>query len=82
MTPARFESALPASERLHTDALDCAATGNGVFQFAILKYKDEGIQNYNFSVLLYWCGTWSCMLREEYRLRVFENRVLRKIFGP
>jgi hypothetical protein len=27
-------------------------------------------------------GTWSLTLREEHRLRVFENRVLRKIFGP
>jgi hypothetical protein len=31
---------------------------------------------------LYVCETWSLILREEYRLRVFENRVLRKIFGP
>jgi hypothetical protein len=28
------------------------------------------------------CETWSLTLREEHRLRVFENRVLRKIFGP
>jgi hypothetical protein len=27
------------------------------------------------------CETWSVTLREEYRLRVFENRVLRRIFG-
>jgi hypothetical protein len=26
--------------------------------------------------------TWSLILREEHRLRVFENRVLRRIFGP
>jgi hypothetical protein len=32
-------------------------------------------------VVLYWCETWSLTLREEHRLRVFENRVLRKIFG-
>jgi hypothetical protein len=31
---------------------------------------------------LYGCGTWSLILREERRLRVFENRVLRRIFGP
>jgi hypothetical protein len=30
----------------------------------------------------YGCETWSLTLREEHRLRVFENRVLRKIFGP
>jgi hypothetical protein len=31
---------------------------------------------------LYGCETWSVTLREELRLRVFENRVLRRIFGP
>jgi hypothetical protein len=33
-------------------------------------------------VVLYGCVTWSLTLREEHRLRVFENRVLRRIFGP
>jgi hypothetical protein len=32
-------------------------------------------------VVLYGFETWSLTLREEYRLRVFENRVLRRIFG-
>jgi hypothetical protein len=31
---------------------------------------------------LYGCETWSLVLREELTLRVFENRVLRRIFGP
>ena len=35
----------------------------------------------NLSVVLYGCETWSLTLREERRLRVFENRVLRRIFG-
>jgi hypothetical protein len=34
------------------------------------------------SLVLYGCETWLLILREEYRLRVFENRVLRRIFGP
>jgi hypothetical protein len=34
------------------------------------------------SVVLYECETWSLTLRPEHRLRVFENRVLRRIFGP
>jgi hypothetical protein len=34
------------------------------------------------TVLLYGCETWSLTFREEHRLRVFENRVLRRIFGP
>jgi hypothetical protein len=33
-------------------------------------------------VVLYGCETWSLKLREEHRLRVFANRVLRRIFGP
>jgi hypothetical protein len=33
-------------------------------------------------VVLYGCETWSLTLKEEHRLRVFENRVLRRIFGP
>jgi hypothetical protein len=32
--------------------------------------------------MLYGCETWSLTLGEEHRLRVFENRVLRRIFGP
>jgi hypothetical protein len=33
-------------------------------------------------VVLYGCETWSLTLREEHRLRVFDNRVLRRISGP
>jgi hypothetical protein len=33
-------------------------------------------------VVLYACERWSLTLREECRLRVFENKVLRRIFGP
>jgi len=33
-------------------------------------------------IVLYGCETWSITLREECSLRVFENWVLRKIFGP
>ena len=34
------------------------------------------------TVVLYGCETWSLTLREERRLRVFENTVLRRIFAP
>ena len=36
----------------------------------------------NLPVVFYGCETWSLTLREERRLRVFVNRVLRRIFGP
>jgi hypothetical protein len=39
------------------------------------------MQNYIFACFLYSCVTWSLTLREEHRLRAFENRELRKIFG-
>ena len=35
-----------------------------------------------FPVVVYGCETWLITLREERRLRGFENRVLRRIFGP
>jgi hypothetical protein len=58
-----------------------------IFQFATQKYKyiHIHIQIYNnitLPVVLYRCETWSFIMREERRLRVFENRVLRRIFGP
>jgi hypothetical protein len=34
------------------------------------------------SVVLYGCDTWYLTLREEHRLRAFEKRVLKVIFGP
>ena len=53
-----------------------------VFQFAIQKLKINIYRTIILPVVLYECETWSLMLREERRLKVFENRVLRKIFVP
>jgi hypothetical protein len=39
-------------------------------------------RNIIFPVVLYGCETWSLALREKRRLRVFENGVLKRIFGP
>ena len=39
-------------------------------------------RNVILPVVLYGCETWSLTLREERKLRVFENMVLRRIFGP
>jgi hypothetical protein len=50
-----------------------------------LLYKNTKIKIYRtiiLPVVLYGCETWSLTLREEHRLRVFGNRVLRGIFGP
>ena len=53
-----------------------------VFQVVIQKFKDQDIQNYNFACSLDGCETWSLTLREESKLKVIENMVLRRIFGP
>ena len=55
-----------------------------LLSFRILS-KNLKIKKYKkiiLSVVLYGCETWSVTLREESRLRVFENRILRRIFGP
>ena len=46
--------------------------------------KNIKIKIYKTIIFLVLCGceTWSLTLREEHRLRVFENRVLRRMFGP
>jgi hypothetical protein len=50
-----------------------------------LLYRNVKVKIYKTMILpvvLYGCETWSLTLREENRLRVFENRVMRRIFGP
>jgi len=42
----------------------------------------QAVQTIILPIVLYGCETWSLTLREERRLRVFENRVLRTVFGP
>jgi hypothetical protein len=40
------------------------------------------VKNIILPVVLYACETWSLALREEQRLRVFENKMLRRIIAP
>jgi hypothetical protein len=52
---------------------------------SLLPLKNLKIIIYKTIILpmvLYGCETWSLTLREEHRLRLYENRVLRRIFGP
>jgi hypothetical protein len=55
-----------------------------VFSSAAEKCKNENriYKTTILPVVLYGCETWSLTLREEQRLRVFENMVLRRILGP
>jgi hypothetical protein len=50
-----------------------------------LRSKNVKFKTYKtiiLPVVLYGCKTWSLTLGEEHRLRVFKNRVLRRIYGP
>jgi len=53
-----------------------------VFQFVIQNLKIKIYITIILPVVLYGCETWLLTLREECRVRVFENMVLRRIFGP
>jgi hypothetical protein len=53
-----------------------------VFQFTIRKCKSKIYRTIILPVVLYGCETWSLTLREECRLRVFKNRLLKRIFWP
>jgi len=53
-----------------------------VLQFGIQKHKDKINRTIILAAVLCECETWSLILREKRRLRVYENRVLRRIFGP
>jgi len=56
-----------------------------ILLFSSLLSKNININIYRtliLPVVMYGCETWSLILREEHRLRVFENRVLRRVFGP
>ena len=70
-------SVVTALVRRKVDIMEC--------ELQILVYKNIKIKIYRSIILplvLYGCETWSLTLREECRPRVFENRVLRRIFGP
>jgi hypothetical protein len=62
----------------------CYHSVQNLFSSSLLS-KNVNIKIYRtiiLPVVLYGCGGWSLTLREECRLRVFENKVLRRIFGP
>jgi hypothetical protein len=74
-------------EEIKRRLISCNACYHSVqnLLFSRLLTKNLKIRIYKtiiLPVVLYGCETWSLTLREEHRLRVFENRVLRRIFGP
>ncbi|KAJ4448530.1 hypothetical protein ANN_10548 [Periplaneta americana] len=70
--------------QLRSTALELRASGSTVTdttQSAVKNLKVRIYKTVILPVVLYGCETWTLILREEHRLMVFENKVLRKIFG-
>jgi hypothetical protein len=59
--------------------MDCGLLTNWLVRCKSLRIIAK---YYLYPVVLYGCETWSLTLREEHRLIMFENRMLRRIFGP
>jgi hypothetical protein len=55
---------------------------SSILPYKNLKIKIHVYRTILLPVALYGCENWSLTLREECRLRLFENKVLRRVFGP
>jgi hypothetical protein len=74
---------------MHEEINSKLNSGNACFVQSLvsfcLLFRNVKVKIYKTIILpvdLHGCETWSPTLREEHRLRVFEKRVLRRIFGP
>jgi hypothetical protein len=80
-----FASSVPT--RRHARGMTCSVSAKPFLQFRKQNTRTLTLlttQRLYFVEIcvLYGCETWSVTRREEHRLTVFENRVLRRIFGP
>ena len=82
---------LPIQNCVHGET-KIGINSRNVFYHSVLKLSSSRMLHKNIRIKIYrtkilpvvlcGCETWSLLLRDEQRLRVFENRVLRKTFGP
>jgi hypothetical protein len=86
----RYLETLTDQNCMHKEIISRLISGNACYHLvqsllsSCLLSRNVKLEIYKtiiLPVVLYGCETWSITLREEHRLRVFENRVL-KIFGP
>jgi hypothetical protein len=77
---------------IHDEIKSRLNSGNACYYYSVQNLLFSRLISKNLKIIIYktvilplvlhGCETWSLTLREEHRLRVFENRVLRRIFGP
>ena len=61
--------------------IGCLSVDIAVGKHCLRRHSLTLVQTIILPIVLYGCETWSLTLREERRVTVFENRVLRRIFG-
>jgi hypothetical protein len=71
-------------EAISNREMSCCHSMQSVLFYCLLprKYRVKTYMNMVVPIVLYECDTWYVALREERRLSVFENRMLRRLFGP
>jgi hypothetical protein len=68
---------------MNSDNARCRSIRNLLSSRLLSKtLKNKMYQTIILPVVLHWCETWSLILSEVHRLKVLENRVVRRIFGP
>jgi hypothetical protein len=72
-----------SESRLNSGNACCHSVQSLLFSHLLSKNFQIKIHKTLISLIVsYWCKIWSLTLREEHSLRLFENRLLRGIFGP
>jgi hypothetical protein len=64
------------------DEIKSGLNQNHLFTHLLSKYIKHKYTNYNLAVISHGCETWFLTERQENRLVVFENRLLRRLFAP
>ena len=88
----KYLGSLLTNQNSIQEEIKCRLTAGNSCYYSVQTLLSSGLLSKNFKiktqktitlpVVLYGCETWSLALRQECRLRVFENRILRQMFGP
>jgi len=78
----KFHSEVKQEQTEERECLLSIGVESFVFQFVLQTYEDQNTHTLILPVVFDGCETWSLTLKEERTLWVFQNRVLRRMFGP